>query len=269
MTQDTLTEIPARQALLPEALRLLPEPPAWLAEYAQSYRELLRARPELAPTGAATDVLCPCCGSELACFDRFRHNAGQPWRENARCPVCGTLERHRHLWVRLCRESALFGEPGSLLHLAPEPFLHQVFPTCPQLRYVDCDIQSERAGSSVEVMALPFADASFRWALCCHVLEHVDDDAKALAELHRVLQPGGTAWIMVPILKAGTLRLHPPLGGFRPDDHRRGYGPEDFLALVLGAGFVPELLSVKELPPEQRARMRLSNPVYRCVRPAP
>jgi ubiquinone/menaquinone biosynthesis C-methylase UbiE len=39
--------------------------------------------------------------------------------------------------------------------------------------------------------ALPFADAAFDGALACHMLYHVDDPAVVLAELRRVLRPGG------------------------------------------------------------------------------
>src|SRR5216117_3371974 len=37
---------------------------------------------------------------------------------------------------------------------------------------------------------LPFTDTEFDAALNCGVLEHVDDERRALAELHRVLRPG-------------------------------------------------------------------------------
>jgi SAM-dependent methyltransferase len=45
---------------------------------------------------------------------------------------------------------------------------------------------------------LPLAAGSFRSALAIAVLEHVPDDAAALAELARVLEPGGRAWATVP-----------------------------------------------------------------------
>jgi len=38
---------------------------------------------------------------------------------------------------------------------------------------------------------LPFPDESFDLALCCDVLEHVEDPARVLAEAARVLRPGG------------------------------------------------------------------------------
>jgi SAM-dependent methyltransferase len=45
---------------------------------------------------------------------------------------------------------------------------------------------------------LPFADDTFDHIIASEVLEHVPDDAAALAELHRVLKPGGTLAATVP-----------------------------------------------------------------------
>jgi SAM-dependent methyltransferase len=66
---------------------------------------------------------------------------------------------------------------------------------------VDANYSSERvtAGS---VTALPFADASFDRALCLDVLEHLayEDQPRALAELFRVLRPGGELLVSAPNL---------------------------------------------------------------------
>jgi len=47
-------------------------------------------------------------------------------------------------------------------------------------------------GRQADVAALPFADDSFDVVIAMHMLYHVTDQAKAVAELHRVLKPGGT-----------------------------------------------------------------------------
>jgi SAM-dependent methyltransferase len=49
-----------------------------------------------------------------------------------------------------------------------------------------------------DVCALPIADASVDVVLSANLLEHVPDDAGALAEMHRVLKPGGLAAVIVP-----------------------------------------------------------------------
>jgi len=49
---------------------------------------------------------------------------------------------------------------------------------------------------------LPFADGVIAQVVCSEVLEHVENDQVAIAELGRVLQPGGTAYITVPHKRA-------------------------------------------------------------------
>jgi SAM-dependent methyltransferase len=61
---------------------------------------------------------------------------------------------------------------------------------------------------------LPFASSSFDSAVAIAVLEHVPDDGAALAEIARVLKPGGRAWITVPHALRNINRV------FRPANRR-------------------------------------------------
>lgn len=58
------------------------------------------------------------------------------------------------------------------------------------------------AGAAIAVrgnaLALPFADATFDRVIVSEVLEHVPEDAAAIAEVRRVLKPGGTVAVTVP-----------------------------------------------------------------------
>ncbi|WP_375783989.1 class I SAM-dependent methyltransferase [Bradyrhizobium sp. Pha-3] len=45
---------------------------------------------------------------------------------------------------------------------------------------------------------LPFADRSFDGVLCASVLEYVPDVAQCLAQIHRVLRPGGLLLVSIP-----------------------------------------------------------------------
>jgi ubiquinone/menaquinone biosynthesis C-methylase UbiE len=49
-----------------------------------------------------------------------------------------------------------------------------------------------------DALHLPFADATFDRVICSEVLEHIPDDVAAMAELARVLRPGGTMAVTVP-----------------------------------------------------------------------
>lgn len=50
-------------------------------------------------------------------------------------------------------------------------------------------------GQTADVCALPFADGAFDIVIANHMLYHAADPAKGVAELRRVLQPGGVALI--------------------------------------------------------------------------
>jgi SAM-dependent methyltransferase len=68
-----------------------------------------------------------------------------------------------------------------------------------------------------DVTRMPFEDQSFSLVLATDIIEHVDDDGAAIAEIHRVLKPGGCALVSVPAF--------PSLWGFQDEvsHHKRRY----------------------------------------------
>jgi SAM-dependent methyltransferase len=63
----------------------------------------------------------------------------------------------------------------------------------------EIDIDRARVGAvRGDAVGLPFPDASFDRVIASEVLEHIPDDEGAMAELARVLRPGGTMAVTVP-----------------------------------------------------------------------
>ena len=118
-----------------------------------------------------------------------------------------------------------------------------------------------RGGVCADAARLPLQDACVGWACAFDVLEHLDDDAVALAGMRRVCRPGGRILLTVPAV--------PWLWGEhdRVNRHRRRYRAEDLRVLAARAGC--RLLRVTHfnaplLPPAILARL-----VQRVRRPRP
>jgi len=77
---------------------------------------------------------------------------------------------------------------------------------------------------------IPVEDARFDHVLLTQVLEHVPEPATVLAELHRVLAPGGTLWLTAPFFYA---EHEKPYDFFR-------YTQFGMRHLLEGAGFTVE-----------------------------
>jgi len=101
------------------------------------------------------------------------------------------------------------------------------------------------AGAAYEVvrgdlLALPFPDASVDRVIASEVLEHIPDDATAMAEIARVLRPGGTVVVTVPrygperVCWALSDAYHANEGG-----HVRIYRGDVLRARLSAAGLVP------------------------------
>jgi SAM-dependent methyltransferase len=108
---------------------------------------------------------------------------------------------------------------------------------------IDANYSSERVQLG-SVTSLPYADGTFDRALCLDVLEHLayEEQPRALAELFRVLRPGGELLVSVPNLAHLQSRVHFVLQGRlirtaseykHPGDRPAG----EYIALGRQAGF--------------------------------
>ena len=111
----------------------------------------------------------------------------------------------------------------------------------------------------VERERFPFADAAFDVALCCELIEHLQEDPMhMLWELNRVLKWGGLAVITTPnIVSAFSIQESmagsPPYiyGAYnrahRADRHSREYTPNDVRTALEAAGFKVTHLSAEDV----------------------
>jgi SAM-dependent methyltransferase len=119
-------------------------------------------------------------------------------RPNALAPGSLSLERHRLLWLYLKNETNFFSKNLKVLHIAPEQSFYKRFKKQKNLDYITADLNSPLADIKADITDLPFEEATFDVAFCNHVLEHVEDDQKAMQELYRVLKIGGWGIFQVP-----------------------------------------------------------------------
>ncbi len=140
---------------------------------------------------------CPSCHRDV---EQFR--PGPSGRPDATCPHCGAHERHRFLALLLEGLSPWLSGASVVLDVAPSrQMTKQLKRLCPQ-GYFSMDFDPAADGRPVDVRAsmtdLPLPDASVDFMVCYHVLEHIPDDGAAMAEVARVLKPGGLALVQVP-----------------------------------------------------------------------
>jgi SAM-dependent methyltransferase len=86
--------------------------------------------------------------------------------------------------------------------------------------------------------ALPFADGSFDVLTAWHVLEHMADAARALAEWRRVLRPGGLLILETPDASSAKVRRRGiRYRRFWTPDHVYVFSPRNLLPLMEEADF--------------------------------
>lgn len=189
---------------------------------------------------------CPVCGAKYRKFMPYGYVSP---REDALCPSCLALERHRLLWLYLTRETDLTDSKPELLHIAPEVCLmrrlRKIYSGSYASRYVTADLFSPLADVKLDVQCMPFEDGSFDVIFCNHILEHVQDDRLAMREMYRVMRKGGGWGVMLSPVDLSLDKtfeddtITDPAERtriFGQYDHRRNYG-RDYADRLREAGF--------------------------------
>lgn len=234
---------------------------------------LRRWRNRAAPVLLAGSAMhCPVCARS---FRRFR-SAGRKRqrRTNAVCPFCASRERDRLAFLFL-RDMAV---GGPILHIAPEACLAPRLRQLAEGRYVCADLLRKDVDECFDVMAIPHPKGAFHGVYCSHVLQDVGDDRLALAELFRILRPGGWAIVNVPVKAERTVDhqdapLNPRSAADpRPAEHLRTYGA-DFAERMAAVGFDVRVIDAADLASaDERTRLGLgvaAGSIYCGSKPLP
>lgn len=204
-------------------------------ELASDWRNLR----DLALSPEALQASCPICGYRGVFLD----HAG---RRRQVCPGCGSKARHRALAVAIAEYVARPGwrKKERALHFAPEACLAQTVAGLAE-KVITADLDPRGVELAVDIRKMPFERESFGVVIASHVLEHVLEDHLALAEIYRVLEPGGLAILVVPVTAEKTVEY----GAADPgrNDHVRDCGP-DYFERYAAAGFDMELKRSDQLP---------------------
>ncbi|ASK31543.1 SAM-dependent methyltransferase [Chryseobacterium sp. T16E-39] len=214
---------------------------------------------------AGSNYHCPFCGYDSKDLEIVGHDLPVliekhvigGGRRAAGCYKCNSRDRERLLYAFIIKELNL-PKNNSILHIAPEPRLSKILLNYNLKEYICGDLFTESYHypahvKNINVLNIPYENSYFDMVICNHVLEHIDDDQKAMREILRVLKPGGKAILQVPISK-NNLETHEDSTISDPQkrkeffgqfDHVRLYG-QDYVTRLENVGFIVERLNISD-----------------------
>ncbi len=218
--------------------------------------------------GVPRNRCCPLCERHLVRFLPYAGGAvtQQPMMrelgvvgsclEQFECPWCGASDRERHLWLYMqAADLTKLLSGAAVLHIAPEKRLSEQISALGPDRYVKGDLFPAKDDlEKIDILDTGYLDDAFDFVIANHVMEHVDDDLRAAAEIHRILKPGGHAILQTPYSPRLQHTWQDPgidsdnarLLAFGQEDHVRLFGRDVFDRLASG-GLAPGIRYHHEL----------------------
>jgi SAM-dependent methyltransferase len=184
---------------------------------------------------------CNICHKKLRKFIKLSNR-------DSLCPNCGSLKRNRRLWSLL--ETELLIPNLSILDFSPSRCLYRKLKKLKTINYKSTDLSGDFiADHQFDIANLEIADNSLDLIICYHILEHINDDLKAMEELFRVMKCGGTALIQTPF-KDGNIyedncivSKEDRLKHFGQEDHVRVYSVSGLTKRLQSCGFMVKIIA--------------------------
>ncbi len=170
------------------------------------------------------------------------------------CPFCGSRSRTRRLYSFLNEDDLI---RGKVLHFSPSRSVYRLLKKNSKIKYFSTDFEDEfLADYRYDITQIPLENDFFDLIVCYHILEHIEDDKKAMEELHRVLKLEGTCIIQTPF-KEGNIyedfskkTSEERLEAFGQEDHVRIYSVKGLKNRLKENGF--QNVEVKTFPANER-----------------
>jgi SAM-dependent methyltransferase len=168
------------------------------------------------------------------------------------CKNCFATDRER-LIVLYLKEYLKDQVSVSVLDIAPSASLTFFLKKYKQVSYRSVDLSMKNSDDNLDITDMhSYKNGQFDFFICSHVLEHVGDDKKAMAELYRILKPGGKGIVMVPLNLELSMTMEDPSCNdvatrwklYGQDDHVRMYAKNDFIHRLGAAGFTVDQLGI-------------------------
>lgn len=187
--------------------------------------------------------VCNVCGSTKT----FKTAVGRKYEV---CVDCDAKARHRLLAHYLEHETPMFSAKLDVLEFGPTRGLMDRLKKLDNLNYATADLYDERADLVLDITAIKQPDASWDYVILYHILEHIVDDKQAMAELHRILRPGGQVILQVPLWPnvteiyedASITTSKQRKKHFGQGNHVRKYAAAGLKERLEGAGFEVEIV---------------------------
>lgn len=200
---------------------------------------------------------CPVCGWRGGSFRDFL-SADEVIR-HCICPGCGAFDRQRLLVLGVRDElRTRVRAPGVMVGFSLSPALrflleHEGLARCFRS---DIDATDRRFAPdfAADLRRTPLRDGSVEWIFCSHVLEHIAELDQCLDELQRILCPGGTAWLQVPLEPGLAHSRRIPIDPYRAHAHAWQFAPDFGTLLERPAWQVTEVIARDAVAPADRSR---------------
>lgn len=163
---------------------------------------------------------------------------------NYLCPICSASDRDRLYALYFQKEVSQVKDEFRLLDIAPSESLQKFIKAkYPHIGYRSADMMMDGVDDVVDITQMDlYRDDTFDFFICSHILEHIDNDRKAMGELYRVLKQGGKGIAMVPIM----LSLQEDYENSEvttPEDRWKHFGQDDHVRMYSKTGFIDKLTS--------------------------